>query len=268
MARARNIKPGFFRNEHIVELPFETRLLFIGLWTLADREGRLKDRPTQIKIDLFPCDNVKVDKMLNELVEKGFIIRYSVDGNKYIQVVNFAKHQNPHVKEQASEIPAPDKHGTSMMQTPEKQGSCTADSLSLDSLLLIPDSGFPLTDSPSPQPSPAGSGGAPKMTKEAMFKLFWESYPKKKSKGQAEKAWNKIKPDELLLKLILNKLEDARSSPEWTKEGGKYIPYPATWLNAKGWEDEFVQGMDVPDAWNVLAPYMREDDPNDTKRYS
>ena len=45
MARARNIKPGFFRNADLVEMPIEARLLFIGLWTLADRSGRLEDRP-------------------------------------------------------------------------------------------------------------------------------------------------------------------------------------------------------------------------------
>lgn len=44
MARARNIKPGFFINEDLVELPFSTRLLFAGLWIIADREGRLGER--------------------------------------------------------------------------------------------------------------------------------------------------------------------------------------------------------------------------------
>ena len=44
MARARNIKPGFFKNELLVGLPYEYRLLFIGLWTIADRDGRFEDR--------------------------------------------------------------------------------------------------------------------------------------------------------------------------------------------------------------------------------
>ena len=55
MARARNIKPGFFLNEELVELPFSTRLLFIGLWTLADRDGRMEDKPKRIKMSLFPA---------------------------------------------------------------------------------------------------------------------------------------------------------------------------------------------------------------------
>jgi hypothetical protein len=82
-------------------------LLFIGLWTLADREGRLDDRPKKIKISLFPADDIDIDECLNELVKFNFIIRYEVDGDRYIQVLNFTKHQMPHHKEVASVIPAP-----------------------------------------------------------------------------------------------------------------------------------------------------------------
>lgn len=110
MARARNIKPGFFDNEILGELPALTRLLFIGLWCLADREGRLQDRPKRIKKELLGYDDVTaddVDTMLQQLNDNGFIQRYEIAGEKYIQVINFLKHQNPHCKEQASVIPAP-----------------------------------------------------------------------------------------------------------------------------------------------------------------
>jgi hypothetical protein len=76
------------------------------------------------------------------------------------------------------------------------------------------------------------------------FDVFWEAYPKKKSKGQAEKAWKKIKPSKQLLADIIAKIEEAKTSVEWQREGGQYIPYPATWLNAKGWEDEYTQGSE------------------------
>jgi len=109
MARARNIKPGFFANEQLAELPFETRLLFIGLWTLADREGRLEDRPKRIRAQVFPYDSgLDVDGLLGQLEIAGFVLRYEVGGERYAQVVNFAKHQVPHHKEVASEIPPPE----------------------------------------------------------------------------------------------------------------------------------------------------------------
>jgi hypothetical protein len=81
---------------------------------------------------------------------------------------------------------------------------------------------------------------------EEMFDVFWAAYPKKKSKGQAEKAWAKIKPDEQLQNRILKSLEQAKTSAEWTKQGGEFIPHPATWLNAKGWEDEYSSGGQPP----------------------
>lgn len=73
---------------------------------------------------------------------------------------------------------------------------------------------------------------------EQLFDEFWERYPKKRSKGQAERAWVKLKPDEQLFEAIMTGLKRAKTSVDWAKNGGQYIPYPSTWLNAKGWEDE------------------------------
>lgn len=70
------------------------------------------------------------------------------------------------------------------------------------------------------------------------FEVFWQAYPKKKSKGQAERAWRKINPSKQLQDRILNAVEQAKTSVEWKKDDGQFIPYPASWLNARGWEDE------------------------------
>ena len=131
MPRARNIKPGFFKNEYLSECSLAGRLLFIGLWTLADRRGRLDDRPKRIHAEIFPYDRVNVDAELAALEKAGFIKRYSVGSDKYIQVTNFEKHQYPHVKEQESTIPAPDMHH-----------ACTP-----ESLILNPESPLPITES-------------------------------------------------------------------------------------------------------------------------
>ena len=146
MARARNIKPGFFVNDELAEIEPLGRLLFIGLWTISDREGRLKDRPKMIKAQVLPYDNCDVNNLLEKLQGKGFILRYKHGGCQYIQIINFNKHQNPHIKEQASEIPAPDIHHANTIQEPNKNGTCPADSLN-----PITDSGFPITDSLNPK---------------------------------------------------------------------------------------------------------------------
>lgn len=79
---------------------------------------------------------------------------------------------------------------------------------------------------------------------ESSFERFWAAYPKKTAKAQALKAWNKLKPDEGLIDKILWSLERQKRSVQWTKDGGQYIPYPATWLNSKRWEDELTEVTD------------------------
>lgn len=130
MARSRNIKPGFFTNDELAECSPLARLLFAGLWTIADKEGRLDDRPKKIKALVLPFDNVDCDDCLEQLHDRQFINRYSVDGNAYIQISNWKKHQNPHCKEAPSEIPepcsaqpetedAPVKHDAEPVEEPE-----------------------------------------------------------------------------------------------------------------------------------------------------
>lgn len=182
MARARNIKPGFFRNADLVELSMEARLLFVGLWTLADREGRLDDRPKQIKMEIFPADSVDCDALLNGLAATNMVARYEVDGKRYLQVVNFAKHQNPHRDEKPSTIPdacgnltcktpAPAKHGANTVQAPCKDGSeimppsdapaigTVAIGLNPDPRSLTPDSLIP--DSPTHTAADEQKAGEP-----------------------------------------------------------------------------------------------------------
>ena len=71
-----------------------------------------------------------------------------------------------------------------------------------------------------------------------LFVQFWDIYPKKKGKQSAEKAFQKIAPDEALFKTMLNAIEEQKKSAEWQKDNGQYIPHPATWLNGRRWEDE------------------------------
>lgn len=105
MARARNIKPSFFMNEDLAELDFGVRLLFVGLWTLADREGRLEDRPKRIKRELFPSDNLDIDSALNRLEEFDFIKRYKFEEFSVIAIKKFSEHQSPHGTEKDSQLP-------------------------------------------------------------------------------------------------------------------------------------------------------------------
>lgn len=170
MARARNIKPSFFANDDLADIDPLGRLLFIGLWTLADREGRLEDRPRRVKAEVLPYDDCDVDGLLDDLQRHGFIQRYESGGERFIQVVNFTKHQNPHVKESASSIPAPDEHRTSPVQEsdktqpePERAG-------------LIPDSGYRIPDTNTPPNPPAGGDSSPKQKRERKERIQLKTF--------------------------------------------------------------------------------------------
>lgn len=157
MARARNIKPGFFANEDLAECEPLARLLFAGLWCLADREGRLEDRPKRIRAELLPYDMCDADNLLNQLQARGFILRYTHGEGRFIQVLKFDSHQNPHMKEAKSSIPAPgaavqasakedaattaapDEYGASMVQAPDQHQKSPAESGFLNPESLIPD---------------------------------------------------------------------------------------------------------------------------------
>ena len=76
---------------------------------------------------------------------------------------------------------------------------------------------------------------------ERRFAAFWEAYPKKVGKKEARKAWKKVKPDAALHERILHAVDTAKGCDQWRREGGRYIPNPATWLNQGRWDDELTQ---------------------------
>jgi hypothetical protein len=129
VARIRTIKPDFFSNEEIGDLPAEARLLFIGLWTLADCEGRLQDRPMRIAAQLFPYDSWPIPTLLDNLAQAHLIARYEAEGKKCIQIINFLKHQRPHPKETNFGLPA-------CREMPGNSTACRVDSHVLDHGLL------------------------------------------------------------------------------------------------------------------------------------
>lgn len=152
--RARNLKPAIFKNEFLaVSDPLYT-IIFEGLWCLADREGRLEDRPAKIHMEINPGRAFEgTEKSLAWLAENGFIHRYSIGKARYIQVIKFYLHQNPHQKEASSTIPKP---GASLVQAPDEPESGPGEQVMdeaparLIPSSLTPDSGFLTPGSTNP----------------------------------------------------------------------------------------------------------------------
>jgi len=222
MARARNIKPGFFSNERLADCDPLARIMFAGLWTIADRAGRLEDRPKRIKLDTVPYDDCDPDSLLGQLERNGFIVRYAIGEARYIQILAFAKHQNPHIREPESTIPAQCQHQTGTVHAEEKQEPAR---LIPDSLLLNPDSLY----------KPAASDDA---DCDPAFDQAWSEYPKRPgaSRAGALKAWKarikaKADPDEIIagVKRYARYVEAMSVEPQFIKQPATFFGPDEHW---------------------------------------
>lgn len=91
-------------------------------------------------------------------------------------------------------------------------------------------------------PLPPVPGGV----SSSSFDAFWRVYPRHVGKAAAVKAWAKLSPDDVLAARIIAAVRAQSATPAWTKDGGQFIPHPATWLNGRRWEDEVAAPVAAP----------------------
>lgn len=212
--RARNIKPGFFENEQLAQLPFEARLLFAGLWLYADREGRFEWRPQRIKALIFPYDDMPSNVItchLMSLHAMTLILQYKNGNGLYGYIPNFLKHQRPHPHEARSTLPDPTAPESELVPIPQ-QIQCHDMSLNVmkcksDSLIPFPPP-TPPRGKKTPQTPQGGDSGEtlPPWMPSETWKAFKEHRRMLKS-PMSQKAEQ----------LILRKLQafmDAGQNPE------------------------------------------------------
>ena len=106
---------------------------------------------------------------------------------------------------------------------------------------------------PNPNPKPTGAHAQEK------FSRFWNAYPRHTGKQAAEKAFLKLNPDETLLGIMLQSLAVWSKSDQWTKDGGQFIPHPATWLNGRRWEDEMPKPAGPSIKQTSAAAYIQRE---------
>lgn len=169
------------------------------------------------------CGRDKVLRIFRELREAGYIkstYPRGDDGTVHGEVIEINDGE-PEVEETGSRI----------SRTPEK-----------------PDSGFSVdilsTDSLPSTEKETNTDNCPKRTYPSGFMTFWEAYPKKVGKGAAESAWKRARINGHLSEL-LDSLDKQKASDQWAKDGGQYIPNPATWINQRRWEDEVQKPQSV-----------------------
>lgn len=234
--RARNLKPGLYKNPELADAGPIAQLLFAGLWLLADKEGRLKDQPRVIKAELFPYYEVDVNRELTVIERLGHIHRYVTCGIAVIEVCNFKKHQSPHHTEKASDLPACECVKPCSERTQEINGDVTVNSPLDDggnpSDSLIPDSLIP---SKSPLPKRERSKAA-KVEFPSDFAL---------SDGMRQQALDRYSDcdvDEMFVQFRAHHVSTGKTMKVWTAAWTTWIGnaakfgYPKRGAGGKQWE--------------------------------
>jgi hypothetical protein len=236
MPRGRDIKPAFFENEDLATVSRDHRLLFVALWTVADREGRLEDRPARIKLHSFPYDSdmtpERIDHMLSELemVPGTPIRRYESGGVRCILIVNFKKHQHIHPNEKPSELPGlPDVQVISGKATEQSGNSALP---SVPSSLLCPPPVIPVSQSKQKRKKAAEGSEA--------FEAFWQAYPGHRrniGKPEAIRKW----PGDEHAPAVMAHLEAIKASHDWQKDGGEYVLGMRRYLSGEVWKTQVAE---------------------------
>lgn len=278
--RARNIKPGLFSDEDLVECSFPARILFMGLPCLADRMGRLEDRPKKIKMLLMPADNVDCEALLDELAKAGKIKRYEAQGKRCIWIPGFLNHQEPHRNEKPSALPRhpedrnPEEGPKAKANVPD-QGQNNVGPRA-EPLALIPDSGFlnpeserqtitPPTDDITAragertQPEESGGGvgeefaGAPLEAQPWAVSLeiqqIGEGYPVHRyDPGAAEVAMKELSKRRQWpgLPRILADLTARCQCDDWTRENGRFVPQLSRYIRDRMWLNPIPEARAAP----------------------
>lgn len=214
----RIIKESICTSENLNNLDADAEIFFYRLIVACDDYGIFYANPSLLRSKCFPLkvDKIKdkdVEKWTKALVNAGLIFLYEYEGRTYLKMSKWEQHQQ--VRSKKSKFPTPDIEGVHLISN-----DINGNQMISDVPVIVSENRNRIRDTLNG------------------FDAFWKAYPKKKSKGQAEKAWNKLQVDEQLLATMIAKIERAKKSTAWQKDGGQYIPYPASWLNAKGWEDE------------------------------
>lgn len=210
MPRIRTVKPEFFKHEELFlaeskyKLPL--RIAFVGLWCVADREGRFKWKPNVLKLDVLPFDNCDFSRVLDALATCGFIHKYEINSEYFGLIPKFPIHQVINNRESASVLPEPS-----------------------DFLRVGDASSTPLLLA---QGERKGKEGERKELLRVKFETFWKLYDKKTDRSKCETKFISLSDSEI--DLIFERVKTyVDNTPNV-----QYRKNPLTWLNGKCWNDE------------------------------
>ena len=255
----RGFNTEFWTDPFVRKLTAEAEYLYIYLWTnqRCNQAGLYQITPDVIAFETkLPVE--KIPDLLKLLEPK---VKWYPEQD-LIWVKNFIKHQYKSPKfliAAASRLKDINNNGAvkELLEYNLKKYSISIPyEYSMDTVpILDSDTGTGTNPNTKSSANKGGLGGKAKDIQK-QFEIFWQAYPKKRNKGQAEKAFKKAAPDEQLMAVILTAIERAKKSAQWLKDNGQFIPYPATWLNARGWEDELAEETSGADKRHTEPPKL------------
>ena len=227
----RVIRDSALASKKLATVSAEAERLFWRLLMVADDFGRFQAEPSLLLARCFPLQvksysAKQVSKWYAELTRCGAIIGYSVGEDSFGQFLVW----NQRSRAEKSKYP------------PSDDGQVTVIRPSAAHVDEDVDEDVDVRR----RRSSADADG---------FNDFWNAYPKKKAKGDAERAWKGIIPDAALQARIRAAVASQALSDDWQRDAGKWIPYPATWLRAKRWED--TQDVGPPKGIMELEMYRK-----------
>jgi hypothetical protein len=262
MARIRSLKPEFWSDVKMIKLSFAARLFYQGLWTFSMCDvGHLPDDIEQLKMNIFPCDDVDPRALLDELVNIGRVVRVvAADGVTYLHVRKLADHSRVDNR-WSSRCPAcstplrEEPHTNSdepgrAHESPSEPSRAQTDSDELPTFSRVkegyknsPSSAARMTESATPPAAPPRATVTP--IEDRHFGRFWDAYPRKVGKGAARKAWTKAIKSGATPPDIAAGAERYRDDPKRRREDIRFTAHPATWLNAERWTDQLAEEPSV-----------------------
>lgn len=249
------IDPGFWQSENMAKLTIRQRLLFIGLFSNADDEGRLGGKPTLIRSIVFPYEDIAlkdIETDLKGIQSVGSIIRYNVNGNSYIQITGWSKYQRVD-KPRESNIPAfvSSENDNDYKIHSENDSKNDSKNESEGDSCLKENKENKLNNNGQSASNDAASAGV----FDAEFEYWWKPYPRKRGKTEAQKHWRKLRkkgvPFETLAQARNNYIAEMKGRPS------EYIMHGSTFLGpGERWKDYLeaktgVSGEPFPERGSV-----------------
>lgn len=234
----RYLKSGIRDSERIDQLSPLAEVFFYRLLVTVDDFGRYDARPAMLKAACFPIKEEVTssvcESLLVELVRAGLARVYKADTKTCLQIEKWDS--APRSKES--------KYAEMTDDCPQLYAGADQPDTD-DAQMCATVRGIPLKPKPKPKPKPERDDGASSPTDDA-FARFWSAYPRKVGKPDAIKAFGRLRMEDGLLAAIQDGLERAQQSRQWREDNGAFIPHPATWLNRRGWEDEYPHATAPP----------------------